>query len=114
MGKNLKEMTMFQVDASLNELWGVQDESSSYQEFDNLFDDVVKPLPAPKSSKKKKSKRSKRTKKAKKAVVAQRRHVYPNGTVYDGEWDGDSRSGHGVCMYTNGDKYVGDWADDKG
>jgi hypothetical protein len=61
-----------------------------------LFDDGVKPKPA-----------------AKKASVP-RRGTRAAGGVYDGQMDGDVRSGYGVCMYANGDKYAGDWANDKG
>jgi len=69
-----------------------------------LLDGGVKP---------KKKHGTKKSPVAKKFSV-QRRRAYPNGSVYDGQMDGDVRSGYGVCMYANGDKYAGDWVSDKG
>jgi len=46
----------------------------------------------------------------KKKVV--RRHVFTDGTVYKGEWNG-TRTGNGTCVFSNGSKYVGEWVDDK-
>ena len=45
---------------------------------------------------------------------------YPNGDLYDGEWNNDKRDGKGkgifivgLCNYNNGDKYNGYWVSDK-
>lgn len=35
--------------------------------------------------------------------------TYPDGTVYNGEWEENKRHGQGVYTYKNGDFYDGSW-----
>ena len=37
--------------------------------------------------------------------------VYP--LRYTGGWEAGKQSGHGVYVYTNGDRYVGEWSGGK-
>mmetsp|Transcript_38025 Transcript_38025/g.98405 ORF Transcript_38025/g.98405 Transcript_38025/m.98405 type:complete len:481 (-) Transcript_38025:163-1605(-) len=39
-------------------------------------------------------------------------HVYPNGEVYAGEWNGNRRHGWGIQVWPDGSKYEGEWGDD--
>ena len=38
--------------------------------------------------------------------------TYADGAVYEGSWEGGKRAGSGVYTYSNGDVYRGEWADD--
>ncbi len=40
-------------------------------------------------------------------------YTYPDGTRYDGEWEGGKRHGYGVWSRPDGTRYVGEWKDDK-
>ena len=35
------------------------------------------------------------------------KYIYTDGTVYEGEWKQNTRSGRGMCSYSNGNKYTG-------
>ena len=37
---------------------------------------------------------------------------YTNGDVYDGNWEGDVRSGHGTTKCADGELYEGNFQDD--
>ena len=37
--------------------------------------------------------------------------IYPEGTVYEGEWANDKQHGHGLCAFPSGNVYVGQWKD---
>jgi len=37
----------------------------------------------------------------------------PDGSIYEGDWVGDSRHGKGKLTLFNGDIYEGNWVDDK-
>ena len=36
-------------------------------------------------------------------------YTYPDGTTYDGEWDGNNRHGYGVWVRPDGMRYEGEW-----
>ena len=38
-----------------------------------------------------------------------RKHKYPNGDVYDGEWKNKAPNGIGLMLYANGEIYSGSW-----
>ena len=40
-------------------------------------------------------------------------YTYPDGTSYEGEWEGGKRHGYGIWTRPDGTKFVGEWADDK-
>lgn len=37
------------------------------------------------------------------------KYVYPDGSVYEGEWRGGKAHGRGTLMYSTGDRYAGEW-----
>ena len=39
------------------------------------------------------------------------RYIYANGEVYNGVWTNDKPNGYGIQTYLNGDMYEGDWKD---
>ena len=39
--------------------------------------------------------------------------IYTNGEKYDGEWKDSKKHGHGVFTRANGSKYYGEWKDSK-
>ena len=39
--------------------------------------------------------------------------VFPDGSVYDGLWEDNKRSGSGVMIWPDGHRYEGEWSDDK-
>lgn len=41
------------------------------------------------------------------------RRTYDNGIIYDGQWSGQHRHGHGVQVWPDGAMYEGQWAVDK-
>ncbi len=41
------------------------------------------------------------------------RYTYPDGTVYEGEWENRKRHGYGVWSRPDGTRYAGEWADDR-
>ena len=42
-----------------------------------------------------------------------RKHTYPDGGVYEGNWEEGKRNGKGKHTYSNGNTYDGDWKNDK-
>lgn len=40
-------------------------------------------------------------------------YTYPDGTTYDGEWDGNNRHGFGVWVRPDGTRYEGEWKNNK-
>jgi len=42
-----------------------------------------------------------------------KKHTYPDGGVYEGNWEEGKRNGKGRCTFSNGHTYDGDWKDDK-
>jgi hypothetical protein len=40
-------------------------------------------------------------------------NIYPDGTVYNGEWKNDLYNGDGSIMYTNGTSYTGGFKESK-
>lgn len=38
---------------------------------------------------------------------------YPDGSIYDGNWEDNDKSGYGMYTYPNGDTYEGEWKDDQ-
>jgi hypothetical protein len=42
-----------------------------------------------------------------------KKHIYPDGAVYEGSWEEGKRNGKGKYTFSNGDTYDGDWKDDK-
>ncbi len=45
--------------------------------------------------------------------MSRKKYTYKNGSVYDGEWEGNKRNGYGVLVRPDGMKYEGEWKDDK-
>eukprot|EP00026_Physarum_polycephalum_P003403 Phypoly_transcript_03414.p1 GENE.Phypoly_transcript_03414~~Phypoly_transcript_03414.p1 ORF type:complete len:520 (+),score=111.47 Phypoly_transcript_03414:218-1777(+) len=37
------------------------------------------------------------------------KYVYPDGSVYEGEWRGGKAHGRGTLLYSTGDRYTGEW-----
>lgn len=46
------------------------------------------------------------------AFDVRRRHVFPNGAVYEGEWADEQRNGQGTLLLPNGARYEGNWSND--
>ncbi|GBG25695.1 Phosphatidylinositol 4-phosphate 5-kinase 5 [Hondaea fermentalgiana] len=42
-----------------------------------------------------------------------RRHTYPSGNVYEGQWKRNKRHGRGTLTWTDGTTYTGDWRHNK-
>ncbi len=42
-----------------------------------------------------------------------KRYTYPDGTVYEGEWEEGKRHGYGVWSRPDGTRYAGEWTDDR-
>jgi hypothetical protein len=40
-------------------------------------------------------------------------YTYPDGSIYEGEWEHDNRNGRGIYTYADGGKYEGGWKDNK-
>ena len=38
---------------------------------------------------------------------------YPDGSIFDGNWEDNDKSGYGTYTYPNGDVYEGSWKDDQ-
>ncbi|MCI5207791.1 MAG: hypothetical protein D3910_03130 [Candidatus Electrothrix sp. ATG2] len=43
----------------------------------------------------------------------QGKYTYPDGSVYDGDWQDDKRHGYGRLADPDGDTYIGGWENDK-
>lgn len=46
-------------------------------------------------------------------MVDKKAYTYPDGTTYDGQWDGNNRHGFGVCVRPDGTRYEGEWKSNK-
>ncbi len=40
-------------------------------------------------------------------------YTYPDGTTYNGEWEGNKRHGYGIWIRPDGTRYEGEWENDK-